>query len=321
MTEAKAFKTVTPVTLPTGLIEMFADDCELRGMSPSTVERYVSSIKAFGNYIESKGYNFVIAANREILRGFLDHLRRERGLSQKTIENSFTALSSFYEYLEYEGHVDKNPVGSVRKRYIRRYKDNDEGQMRKLISAEDMARLINSAIDSRDKAIITLLAKTGIRRGELITLDISDIDFVEQSIRLKPAHKRTNRTVFFDDETAFILRRWLRTRESRNTKKSPALFINAMGDRLERHGVYEAVSQAAERVGLHDPSSKSMEDHFSPHCCRHWFTTHLRRAGMSREFIQELRGDARREAIDIYDHIDKKELRESYLAHIPQLGI
>jgi integrase/recombinase XerD len=42
---------------------------------------------------------------------------------------------------------------------------------------------------------------------------------------------------------------------------------------------------------------------------------------MSREFIQELRGDARREVIDIYDHIDKKELRESYLVHIPQLGI
>jgi len=47
----------------------------------------------------------------------------------------------------------------------------------------------------------------------------------------------------------------------------------------------------------------------------------LRRAGMPREFIQELRGDIRREAIDIYDHIDKKELKESYMAHIPQLGI
>jgi integrase/recombinase XerD len=64
-----------------------------------------------------------------------------------------------------------------------------------------------------------------------------------------------------------------------------------------------------------------MEDHFSPHCCRHWFTTHLRRAGMKREFIQELRGDRRRDAIDIYDHIDKEELREAYLAYIPQLGI
>ena len=81
------------------------------------------------------------------------------------------------------------------------------------------------------------------------------------------------------------------------------------------------VEKVATQVGLHDPNSDRMEDHFSPHCCRHWFTTHLRRAGMAREFIQELRGDARKEAIDIYDHIDRKELRESYLAHIPQMGI
>jgi integrase/recombinase XerD len=114
--------------------------------------------------------------------------------------------------------VDKNPVGSVRKRYIRRYKDHEEGQMRKLISVEDMARLINSTLDIRDKAIITILAKTGIRRKELISLDVSDVDFVEQKIKLKPTAKRTNRTVFFDDEAAVILRRWIRTREGRNAK-------------------------------------------------------------------------------------------------------
>jgi integrase/recombinase XerD len=97
--------------------------------------------------------------------------------------------------------------------------------------------------------------------------------------------------------------------------------VNNDGGRLNRNGVYLAVTKAAERMGLHNPNSDRTEDHFSPHCCRHWFTTHLRRAGMPREFIQELRGDVRKEAIDIYDHIDKKELRESYLAHIPQLGI
>ena len=195
------------------------------------------------------------------------------------------------------------------------------GQLRKLISVEDMAKLINSTLDIRDKAIITLLAKTGIRRRELITLDIDDIEWVEQSIRLKPTPKRTNRTVFFDDETAIILHRWVKARESRNKEGSKALFINAGGGRLNRNGIYMAVTKAAERIGLHDSKSERMQDHFSPHCFRHWFTTHLRRAGMPREFIQELRGDVRREAVDIYDHIDKKELKESYLAHIPQLGI
>jgi integrase/recombinase XerD len=183
-----------------------------------------------------------------------------------------------------------------------------------------MKMLINSILDTRDKTIVTLLAKTGIRRGELISIDIDDIDWLEQSINLKPKAKRSNRIVFFDDETAWILKRWIRQREQRKPKTN-ALFIGEHGERLKRNGVYTVVTKHAQRVGLHNSSSDKMEEHFFPHCCRHWFTTHLRRVGMKREFIQELRGDRRRDAIDIYDHIDKEELKEAYLAHIPQLGI
>lgn len=303
------------------LIDRFADDCELQGLSPRTIERYVSSIRPFEKYITSEGLDFISAADREVLRGFLDDLRRNKGFCQKTIENSFTALSTFYEFLVYERKVDANPVLAVRKRYLKRYKDNDDGQARKLISIEDMASLINSTMDIRDKAIITVLAKTGVRRNELISLDITDVDFVEQTIRLKRTAKRTNRTVFFDTETAFILRRWIKIREGRNKKNSTALFINADSNRLERHGVYDAVVKAAIDAGLHNPDSERLEDHFTPHCCRHWFTTHLRRAKMPREFIQELRGDVRGKAINIYDHIDLKELKDAYQAAIPQLGI
>ena len=302
------------------LIEQYQEDSEIRGLSPESTRRYLSSIRIYVQFLEDNGMD-LLGADRNTIRKFLEYLRKVRDVHQKTIENYFTGLSGFYDFLEYEGHVDKNPVHSVRKRYLRRYKDNDDGQMRKLISIEEMTHLINSTMESRDKAVITLLAKTGIRRRELITLDVDDIDWVEQSIRLKPTPKRTNRIIFFDDETAFILKRWLRSRGSRSNIKSKALFINGVGNRLDRNGVYTAVTKAAEFVGLHDPTSDRMEDHFSPHCCRHWFTTHLRRAGMPREFIQELRGDVRKEAIDIYDHIDRKELRESYLAHIPQLGI
>ena len=309
-----------PVDLPTELISRYREDCAMRGMSPESLRRYISSLKIYARYLQERDLD-ILNVDRNVLRSFLEYLRNERNVGLKTIGNYFTSMAMFYEFLEFEEYVDKNPVHSVRKRYIRRYKDNDDGQMRKLISVEEMARLINSTLDVRDKAIITLLAKTGIRRKELITLDVDDIDWVDQSIRLKPTPKRTNRTIFFDDETAIILHRWVRARESRNEKGSKALFINNLGTRLNRNGVYLAVTKPAEKLSLHNPNSDRMEDHFSPHCCRHWFTTHLRRAGMSREFIQELRGDVRKEAIDIYDHIDKKELRESYLAHIPQLGI
>lgn len=323
MTESKdgvVLSTSTSLDTSAELIRRYREDCEIRGMSPESLRRYISSLKIYNQYLRERNLD-LLNVDRNVLRGFLEYLRKDRDVGLKTIGNYFTAMAMFYEFLEFEGYVDKNPVYSVRKRYIRRYKDNDEGQTRKLISVEEMTKLINSTLDVRDKAIITLLAKTGIRRKELITLDVDDIDWVDQSIRLKPTPKRTNRTVFFDDETAIILHRWIMARETRNEKGIKALFVNSEGGRLNRNGVYLAISKPAEKVGLHNPNSDRMEDHFSPHCCRHWFTTHLRRAGMPREFIQELRGDVRKEAIDIYDHIDKKELRESYLAKIPQLGI
>ena len=179
----------------------------------------------------------------------------------------------------------------------------------------------NSTLDIRDKAVITLLAKTGIRRNELITLDTSDVDLIENRIKLKATGKRTNRVVFFDDEAALLLRRWLKIREGMNRRNETALFLSNWGYRISRTDVYEAVTKAAARVGLHDPGSERLEDHFGPHCCRHWYCTHLFRAGMRREYIKELRGDSRKEAFDLYNHIDLKELKEAYLAAIPQLGI
>jgi len=302
------------------LIEAYYEDCELKGMSQGAIRRYKTSVLIYNDFLVQGGRSLT-EADKDELRDFLRYLRQERKVKHKTIENYFSALSSLYEFLVFEGYVIKNPVLAVRKRYLRQYKsDNGAASTRKLITVVEMKMLVDSVLDIRDKAIIALFAKTGIRRDELVTIDLEDINWLEQSITLKPKRKRSNRVVFFDDETGRILKRWIRLRERREPKTN-ALFIGERGGRLERNGVYIAVTKHAERVGLHNPDSDKMEDHFSPHCCRHWFTTHMRKAGMKREFIQELRGDRRRDAIDIYDHIDKEELREAYLAHIPQLGI
>jgi integrase/recombinase XerD len=301
------------------LMESYLQDCRTRGMSPRSLPGYKSALKMFALYLSSKGVN-ILDVDRDVLRGFIEH-SRERGLSQRTIELIFSVLSSFYEYLVYEKRLSSNPILAVRKRYLKCYKENADCHERQLISIEAMAGLINSEMDIRNKAIIALLAKTGIRRNELISLDVSDVDFIENRIRLKPTAKRTNRTVFIDDEAAFILRRWLRVREGLNKKHLPALFLSTWDNRISRNDVYLVVTNAAERMGLHNAESERREDHFSPHCCRHWFCTHLFRAGMRREYIMELRGDSRKEAFDLYNHIDMKELKEAYLAAIPQLGI
>lgn len=304
------------------IIEEFCNDCRVRHLTEETIGRYRSPLKIFIRFLEERGLT-ILDVDKHVLKDFIDY-RRMQGIDQKTLENNFTALSTFYEFLCFENYTNANPVLPVRKRYLKRYKDEDDTDesQRKLISIEEMGMLINSILSVRDKAVVTLLAKTGIRRGELVSIDIQDINWVEQGITLKRKmfKKRSNRVVFFDDECARVLKKWIMQREKLNVK-TDALFTNEYGTRLNRNGVYNLVTKYAEALGLHNPKSDRIEDHFSPHNCRHWFTTWLRRNGMPREFIQVLRGDKRKDAIDIYDHIDREELRKAYLACIPQLGI
>jgi len=298
------------------LILAWKKDAAVRGMTASSIYNYSRYLVHFLDFLNGTD---IRNADSALIRDYVEYLR-SRSLRTKSIEMNLLSVSSLFEYLIFERKVKENPVRAIRRRYLNTYKTDSEVQKHKIISIEEATKLVDSAVDIRDKAVITLLLKTGIRRGELTRLDLVDVNWQDKSITLKPTKKRSNRVVFFDEETAGILRRWAKVREGRNLRGSPALFVSPRG-RLEQNGVASIVNKAAIAAGLHDLESKRMEDHFSSHCCRHWFTTHLRRSGMPREFIKELRGDVRREAIDVYDHIDKKELRESYLAHIPQLGI
>lgn len=153
-------------------------------------------------------------------------------------------------------------------------------------------------------------------------MDFDDIDFTENSITLKPIfRKRTNTTVFFDEETALILKRWLKRRETMVENGEKALFVSDTGARLKRRGVYDCIVKWSTHFGYNNPLSTKVKDHFSTHNLRHCFTTYLSRAGMPRNYIQELRGDKHSAIIDIYTHIDQRELRKSYLSFMPKFNV
>ena len=304
-------------------IEDFLADCELRGMTPGTVEGYTSSLRIWSGFLAERG--ITPDSGRDHLEVFLRHLRGERGLSHATLKGYFAVLSSFYKYLVYKDVVPVNPVLAVRDRYLRTYKKNGNGNggvSRRVPTTDELAFMVRCILDPRDRALVMVLAKTGVRRSELIAMDVDDIDWAEGSITLKDQFaKRSNRVVFFDAECERSLRQWLKMREKLDTD-SPALFVGVGGGgRLKRRGVYDTVMKHAERVGLHDPKSSKREDHFGPHSLRYWFTHSLLQAGMRREMVQELRGDARREAVDIYDRIPREELRRAYMTFMLELRI
>jgi Site-specific recombinase XerD len=290
----------------------------IRGIAEITIEKRQHVLRQFRNFIEQRGKHLLEIEKGDI-EAYIEFQRLERGVADQTLDIRLSNISGFYEFLEYEELIDFNIIPKVKARFSRNYKSAKHTH--KIISVSEMSALIRSASDIRDKALMCLMAKTGIRRNELINLDLSDIDLDEQKIRLKPTAKRSNTVVFFDDEAEDLLRRWLRSRTPRNKKNLPALFIGVRGDRLEARGVDYVIRSHALRLGLHDPTSDSLEDHFTSHCFRHWLTTNLALSGMPRHFIKEIRGDANRDAVDGYIHITPKQLKEAYIIYVPHLGI
>ena len=303
------------------IVEEFEKDAELRELTPETIYRYRTPIREFVSILEEKNKNFE-SVDRETLKEFLQR-QKKRGVSQKTLMNYFSALSSFYEYLLFEGIVTHNPIVLFRKRYLHTYKTDRRPDKRKLLTVEEMARLIDSMMDPRARAIAMVLAKTGVRKGELIAMDIDDINWDDYSITLKKKAKRSNRTVFFDEECAWALKRWLRLREQLGIDEGcRALFVNYNSrKRIDKNRVYESIVKPATALGLNNPNSDKLSDKVSPHVFRHWFTTWLLRNGMPRDYVKELRGDSRGDAIDIYNHIDMEDVRKEYIACIPKFGI
>lgn len=303
------------------LLDRYAEDARATGLTEKTVTEYLCCVRVFARMYPGEP---VADLGHDHLRGLLRDLRG-RDLADASIGRYFSALNSFFDFLTYVDMVEANPVPGFRKRYLRNlrstYRSQGPGEVRQLIDVETMGKLINLALKPRDKAIMAVLAKTGIRRSEIVALDVSDIDWSNLTIHLKDTPKRKgNRTVFIDDEGARILRDWIDARAHHEKKDhEPALFLNQMGTRLARTGVANVVRKYATKLGIHDPDSDDPTERFTPHCFRHWFTTWMRRAGLDREHLAELRGDVRTQTVDYYIHIDKEDLRREYLRCVPRL--
>lgn len=292
------------------ILNDYVFDCIARGYAHRTVESYQGRIQQF---LQWRGSYDITTID---LRRFLLHLRNN-GYKAPTLNGYFAALSSFYDFLEFEELVNHNPVPKFRKRYLRNYKKQYQPEKRQLINIFQMRQLIQETDQLLYQTLFIFLAKTGLRRKEILSLDKSDISLQDLTVHVKPTAKRSNTLIYFDQETRTFLETYLASRKD----SDPSLFVGRLsGKRIRRNQVYDAVTRYALRCGIHNPNGR-LDEKFTTHCFRHWFTTWLRRSGMPREFIQELRGDTRGDAIDVYDHVQPDELKKTYLECIPQLGI
>ena len=103
--ESAVFSSIEPIDKSAELIRQYREDCEIRGMSPESMRRYISSLKIYNQYLQDHNID-LLNVERNVLRSFLEYLRKERNVGLKTIGNYFTSMAMFYEFLEYEGYAD-----------------------------------------------------------------------------------------------------------------------------------------------------------------------------------------------------------------------
>lgn len=287
-------------------------DCQARGLTKHTIETYRSCVLDFLHY-----HHDPAAVKLEDLRSYLGTLRI-RNLQGSTLKGYFAAISTLYDYLFYYGAIDANPIPSFRKRYLSRIKEQYNGEnTRQLISIQSMQLLVSRADHIRDLALVLSYAKTGMRKSENLDLEIDDINTRTGEFIIPPKAKRSNRRAFMDEELRTVMERYLSWREDH--ARCDWLWISDAGGHLHKDMPNVILARLAAPLGLHDPCGPLCH-RFTTHCCRHFFTTHLRRAGMDKEFIKWLRGDSlSKEAWEIYNHIDPEDVRQEYLRCTPGL--
>lgn len=304
-------------------VESYLADARFRKFTPATIRSYESNLHRYHDFLHSRGTSPERVGTPE-LKAFLQLLVDQK-FEPDTILNYFSSISSYYEYMVQEGKIHQNPTPPFRRRYLRNFaKDRENKRSHPTRQIPDVAgarALVRSGMGARDHALLLVLLKTGIRREETELLDVEDVNLTDMYLRVHPHRKRANTKVFFDEETRRALQEWIELRRGRVPPGEIALFLNPSAERLRRSGIYKAVMEAATRAGIHNPASKRPEDRFTPHHCRHWFTSTLLNRGMPRQFVQWLRGDHATEAVDQYFHADEAEIRRRYLASMPTLGV
>lgn len=295
------------------MLESFLMDCSLRGRTKRTIETYKSNVGEFLRY-----YPEPHRINKHDLRDFLKYLQ-ERGLKNSTLKSYFSALSSFYDFLIYEELAETNPILPFRQRFLDKPTKHDR---RQLITIKDMQNLIGSIDHIRERTMLCVLAKHGVRHDEYFRLKPENIDLVRDTITYPDKAKRHNRTLPIDAELHELLDQYLKWRGPRVRAGCPWLWISDRGGRIHKDYTNAVISFYAQPLRLHQPNGP-LEKRLTCHCFRKWFTHYLYAAGMGETMIKILRGDSLSREAWSSNYLEPNELteevREEYFARIPRL--
>lgn len=277
-----------------------------RDLTAHTVRAYMNDVAGMLEHARRMGCDSVEQVDLRTLRSWLARLQTT-GRSRATVARRASAVRVFTNWLARTGRSAHDPGALLLSPKLARTLPPvlraDEAV--DLIAGASAAADDGSAVGVRDVAILELLYATGVRVGELVGLDIDDVDRDRRIVRVF-GKGRKERSVPYGLPASQAVERWLRDSrpELATDSSGPALFLGARGGRIDPRVIREMVHRRMEQV----PGAPDI----GPHGLRHTAATHLLEGGADLRSVQELLGHSSLATTQRYTHVSTDRLRKAY---------
>lgn len=279
----------TPEKTNDEFLELFITAKRVEGCSEKTLKYYQATIRKMFSITSIH----VTHITTEDLRSYLADYQKINNCSKANIDNIRRILSTFFAWLEDENYIIKSPVRRIHK--IRTAKT-----VKETYTDESLELLRDNAENLRDLAMIDLLASTGMRVGEMVQLNIEDIDFENRECIVFGKGSK-ERPVYFDARTKIHLKNYIQSR----TDDNAALFVSLLKpyNRLEISGVEIRLRELGKKLGIHK---------VHPHKFRRTLATRAIDKGMPIEQVQHLLGHAKIDTTMQYAMVNQNNVKISH---------
>ncbi len=260
--------------------------------SPHTIKEYRFLVSVFLDFAKKP----LEKCSVEDIESYKNYLASVKKYSKTTQYLAIKALKHFYKFKK--AAVPLNLTVPKRPRKMPNY-----------LSEKEASRLIEASKDDmKTHLIVSLLAHTGMRVGELCSLKISDVDLDENVVTIHSGKGDKDRIVIMPDYCTELIREYLPKRY-KMSDENDYLLISRKGTRFDSSTIQRIIRELAHEAG--------MAKKVTPHVLRHTFATAILRNGGDIRFIQQLLGHASVATTQIYTHVDDSALKEMYRKHRP----
>jgi integrase/recombinase XerD len=292
---SRILKKLGEQTLPgTPCVEQYFQSLFRRDVSAYTVKSAFTTVQSFLTFLQNHGKSHLCSLTQEDLEAFVES-QQDRGLKPLSVKSNLHQVYTFLRFLIGGGIISSDILAH-------RIRIKVPDPLPRAMDPMDVRRLLCVTQNIRDRAMILLLLRTGMRIGELLQTRVSDVHLAERRILLWVGEKnRIGRVVYFSDDACEAVKAWIRKRDAHK----PLLFY-AQGR--------STMSYTRARMLFVKYLRKANAAHkgYSLHCLRHTCATELLNAGMRLECLQQLLGHSSLEQTRHYARLTDKTREEEY---------